>query len=41
MCLTCVGWTKKVGVAGGPLSLEDDKAIVGQVTLWGTEGPRA
>lgn len=23
---------------GTSLSLEDDKAIVGQVTLWGTEG---
>lgn len=30
-----------VGVEREPLSLAHDKAILGQVTLWGTEGPRA
>lgn len=39
---SCVGWTKAVGVEREPLSSPTyDKAILGHVTLWGTEGPKA
>lgn len=41
MWLCCVGRTKTEGVEREPLSPAYDKAILGQVTLWGTEGPRA
>ncbi len=34
-------WLGKDSGCGEGTSLAHDKAILGQVTLWGTEGPRA